>query len=285
MTDIFDFEAPPPLYAVMGNPVDHSKSPEIHRMFAKQCGIKLEYERIQVDVGGFEHAVQHFKSSGGRGLNITVPFKIEAWHLADKVSALAQRAEAVNTLKFEKRKVFGDNTDGVGLVTDLENNLRCPLARKSILVIGAGGAVRGVLQPMLEQNPAKITIANRTVDKAVGLADQFNDLGDIVAYGFDKLDGQNFDLVINGTAASLSDDLLPLPGQLFNENALAYDMMYADKPTVFMRWANEHGAARVVDGIGMLVEQAAESFLIWHGVRPKTSPVIENLSPKNRLFA
>jgi len=285
MTDIFDFSAPPPLYAVMGNPVAHSKSPQIHKMFSEQCDVRLQYDRIQVDVGGFEQAVQYFQSNGGRGLNITVPFKVEAWRLADELSARARRTEAVNTIQFEHDMIIGDNTDGVGLVTDLKKNLHCSLTGKKILILGAGGAVRGVLQPVLEKAPANLTVANRTVDKAVALAGQFNDLGEIIACGFDKLHGQTFDLVVNGTAASLADELPPLPDQLFNENALAYDMMYADKPTVFMRWANEHGAARTADGIGMLVEQAAESFFIWHGVRPETTPVIEFFMRDNRPHA
>jgi shikimate dehydrogenase len=280
MTDLFDFASPTPRYAVMGNPVAHSKSPQIHRMFAEQCAIALRYERIQVDPGGFEQALNNFQAAGGQGLNVTVPFKVNAWQLAELRSPRAERAEAVNTLQFQATGgCFGDNTDGVGLLRDLVRNLGAPLAGATVLILGAGGAVRGILEPLLGAGPRHLVLANRTVDRAVSLASHFADLGTVEACGFDKLHGRRFDLIINATAASLDDQMPPLPRDCFASKAVAYDLMYADRPTVFMRWAADHGAARAVDGLGMLIEQAAESFLIWHGVRPDTVPVIAALRP------
>ncbi len=277
MVDPFNFDQPM-RYAVMGNPVNHSKSPRLHMMFAHQFAHRIEYIAIQVDPGGFAQAVDQFRANGGLGLNITVPFKQEAFHLADNMSERAQLAGAVNTLKFEADgRVFGDNTDGAGLVHDLTHNLGITLKNKHILVLGAGGAVRGVLAPLLKQRPAGMAIANRTVSKAMDLAQEFASHGQIEVLGFDTLRGKHFDMVINGTAASLKGEVPPLPETLFARGALAYDMMYADKPTPFMEWAILHGADHVADGLGMLVEQAAESYLIWRGVRPQTRDVIGKL--------
>ncbi len=277
MADPFDFDQPM-RYGVMGNPVSHSKSPRIHMMFAHQFAHRIEYIAIQVDPGGFAQAVDQFRANGGLGLNITVPFKQEAFRLVDNLSERAQLAGAVNTLKFEADgRVFGDNTDGAGLVHDLSHNLNISLKNKHILVLGAGGAVRGVLAPLLKQRPAAMVIANRTVSKAMDLAEEFTSHGQIAALGFDRLRGKHFDMVINGTAASLKGEVPPLPETLFARGALAYDMMYADKPTPFMEWAILHGADHVADGLGMLVEQAAESYLIWRGVRPQTRDVIGKL--------
>ncbi len=277
MSDLFDFDPPPPLYAVMGNPVAHSLSPQIHAMFARQFRIRLDYRRIQVDVGGFDQAVDSFRAEGGQGLNVTVPFKIEAWELADRRTERAQLAGAANTLWFTDDRVHADNTDGVGMCRDIAGNVDFGLAGRRVLVVGAGGAVRGVLGPLLEASPAAVMIANRSVDKAETLAGVFAGLSRIETGGFDALPGRSFDLVINGTSASLQGELPPLPGGLFNDGALAYDMMYARERTPFLRWAGEHGAARLADGLGMLVEQAAESFNVWHGKRPDTGPVIEAL--------
>ena len=278
MTDPFDFTPRPMRFAVMGNPVAHSKSPQIHAMFAEQCGIRLEYERIQADPGGFDQAVSNFEANGGRGLNITVPFKLEAFRLATSTSDRARRAEAVNTLAFrEGGERFGDNTDGAGLLHDLESNLDSRLRGRRVLMLGAGGAVRGVLEPLLGAGPAQLVLANRTVDKAVALAAHFRDLGGIEACGFERVGAEPFDVILNGTAASLSGDVPPIPGGAVGGQTLAYDLMYADEPTPFMRWALEQGAGRAVDGLGMLVEQAAESFHVWHGVRPDTAPVIAAL--------
>lgn len=277
MADPFDFDQPM-RYAVLGNPVNHSKSPRIHKMFAHQFAHRIEYIAIQVDPGGLVQAVDQFRAHGGLGLNITVPFKQEAFHLADHMSERAQIAGAVNTLKFEADgRVFGDNTDGAGLVHDLVHNLDLALKNKHILILGAGGAVRGVLAPVLKQRPAGLVIANRTVTKAMDLAQEFAGHGQIDVLGLDALRGKHFDVVINGTAASLKGEVPPLPETLFARGALAYDMMYADKPTPFMEWAILHGADHVTDGLGMLVEQAAESYLIWHGIRPQTKDVIGKL--------
>ncbi|MFQ5757219.1 MAG: shikimate dehydrogenase [Acidiferrobacterales bacterium] len=266
------------LYAVMGHPVRHSKSPAIHTEFARQCGIALEYRAIEVEPGSFARAVEEFRVAGGQGLNITVPFKIEAYQLADECSARAELAGAVNTLKFESSSaVYGDNTDGVGLVRDLAINHGIALMGKRVLILGAGGAVRGILGPLLQQGMGSVVIANRTVSKAIELAQAFAAYGDVSGCGFDDLHGQRFDIVINGTAASRRADVPPLPEELFAGQAVAYDLMYGDQPMPFMIWAREHGAAGVIDGLGMLVEQAAESFLLWHGLWPHTGPVIERL--------
>jgi shikimate dehydrogenase len=277
MADPFNFERPQ-RYAVMGNPVAHSKSPEIHQQFARQFGHHLEYLAIQVDPGGFPQAVEQFRAGGGSGLNVTVPFKLEAFRLADHVSDRAELAGAVNTLKFEADgRIFGDNTDGIGLVHDIELNLGIALRDKRILVLGAGGAVRGVLGPVFKHHPARVVIANRTVTKARDLADVFGAHGAIEVCTFDNLRGKHFDIVINGTSSSLQNDLPPLPETLYARGALAYDMMYGDRPTAFMEWSALHNAARLSDGLGMLVEQAAESYFVWHGVRPDTKPVIADL--------
>lgn len=268
----------PARYAVMGNPVAHSKSPVIHQQFAHQFGHDIEYTALWVDLDGFPEAVQQFRAEGGKGLNVTVPFKLEAFQLADNLSDRARLAGAVNTLRFEPDgKIFGDNTDGTGLVHDLTKNLDVHLRDRKILVLGAGGAVRGVLGPLFKQRPALLTIANRTVSRAQELAKAFAHLGKVEACGYDELVGKRFDVVINGTSASLKGEVPPLPVNLFAKNAVAYDMMYGDKPTAFLEWAMLHGAATAADGLGMLVEQAAESYLLWHGVRPETRHVIAAL--------
>lgn len=267
-------------YAVIGNPIAHSKSPQIHAAFARQTGQELSYEALLAPLDGFAQTVADFRAHGGRGLNVTVPFKLEAFALAEHHTARAQAAGAVNTLAFGADGVLGDNTDGAGLVRDLTANLNFALAGCRILLLGAGGATRGVLLPLLDSRPARLTIANRTVGKAEALAALFAArAGDTAldACGFDALAGRRFDLVINATAASLADELPPLPPGLYAEGALAYDMMYARAPTRFMRAALADGAARVADGLGMLVEQAAESFTLWRGVRPDSAPVLAEL--------
>ncbi|MDX1487619.1 MAG: shikimate dehydrogenase [Acidiferrobacterales bacterium] len=266
------------LYAVMGHPVAHSKSPAIHQAFAKQCGITLEYRAIEIEPARFAEAVQAFRDEGGTGLNITVPFKLEAYALADRCSARAEQAGAVNTLKVEAdHTLYGDNTDGIGLVCDLVVNLGARLADRRVLVVGAGGAVRGILGPILEEGVAHLHLANRTPSKAQELATLFAGLGNISASGLDELGGETFNIVINATAASLQREVPSMPASVFALGALAYDLMYGDTPTAFMQWAQRHGATRVSDGLGMLVEQAAESFLLWHGRRPETAPVIASL--------
>jgi len=278
MTDLFDFEPKPARYAVMGNPVTHSKSPQIHAAFARQCGKKITYTAIYVDIGGFTQAVGNFQAAGGQGLNITVPFKREAWELCDVRSARAAQAGAVNTLTFKlDGTLSGDNTDGAGLVRDIIGNHGGQIAGQRVLLLGAGGAVRGVSGPLLAERPAHLVIANRTLDKARELVAGFAALGEIEACAYASLAGMQFDLIINGTAASLQNELPPLPERILARQGWCYDMMYGSAPTLFMRWGERQGAARVLDGLGMLVEQAAESFFIWQAVRPQTAPVIQAL--------
>ena len=280
MSDLFDFKAPKNRYAVLGNPVSHSQSPIIHQMFAQQCDVQLEYTRIQVDVGGFDQAVSHFIAHDGAGLNITVPFKADAWNLCrrdpNRLSDRASKAESVNTLKFNQNgEIYGDNTDGVGIVRDIENNLSFPLAQKKVLVIGAGGAVKGVLGPLLDSEPALVHVVNRTAEKASALAHRFSQqtAGQIIGNGLDRVI-DSYDLIINGTAASLTGKLPEIKPCCIDTATVAYDMMYGSEPTLFMKWALNHGAEQAHDGLGMLVEQAAESFRVWHGQLPETAPVI-----------
>ncbi|WP_290789024.1 shikimate dehydrogenase [Halomonas sp.] len=267
-------------YCVFGNPVAHSKSPAIHAAFAEQTGEAIEYTAIAAPLDDFAGAWRRFVAEGGRGANVTVPFKEEAFRLCDTLSQRARRAGAVNTLILggnglsSELKVYGDTTDGVGLVRDLKRH-GVTLAAARVLVLGAGGAVRGVLEPLLAEGPASVRVANRTAAKAESLAADFSELGEITGGGFDAVVGQ-FQVVINGTSASLAGDLPPLPEDLFAPGATAYDMMYGAEPTVFLRWAAEHGA-RPEDGLGMLVEQAAESFFQWRGKHPDTAPVLERL--------
>lgn len=269
-------------YAVMGNPIAHSKSPEIHRQFAAQTGQCLSYEALLVEPDGFAEAVARFQAEGGKGLNVTVPFKQEAWALIEDRTARAEQAGAVNTIIFQDdghRRA--DNTDGVGLVRDLTENHGIVLRQKRLLVLGAGGAVRGVLAPILACEPAALVIANRTASKAQALAGQFASLGPVTGCGFEALVGESFDLIINGTAASLKGEVPPLPDDLLAPGGSCYDMMYSADATAFQCWAREHGASQAIDGLGMLVEQAAEAFYLWRGVRPETAPVIARLRRGN----
>lgn len=266
------------LYAVVGNPIGHSKSPAIHQAFAEQTAQDLNYEARLFELELFKQQAQAFFAAGGKGLNVTVPFKLDAWQFADILSKRAQRAGSVNTLMLGKDdKIYGDNTDGVGLLRDIVQNHGGTLAKKRVLVLGAGGAVRGVLAIILAEKPKSLVIANRTVSKAQTLADEFADLGKVSAAGFEDLAGQQFDLIINGTAASLQGDLPPLPDGILAAEAWCYDMMYGAEETVFNTWARQQGAAKTIDGLGMLVEQAAESFFMWRHVRPDTAPVIDTL--------
>jgi len=265
-------------YAVVGNPIGHSKSPAIHAAFAEQTGQDLSYDATLFELEHFAEQASAFFNGGGKGLNVTVPFKLDAWQLADVLSNRAKRAGSVNTLMQGKDdKIYGDNTDGVGLVRDILANHSGSIAGKRILVLGAGGAVRGVLAIILAEKPTSLVIANRTVSKAQTLADEFADLGRVSACSFDALAGKKFDLVINGTAASLQGDLPPLPNGILAAGAWCYDMMYGAQETVFNVWARQQGAAKTMDGLGMLVEQAAESFFMWRHVKPDTAPVIAKL--------
>lgn len=267
-------------YAVIGNPIAHSKSPEIHASFAAQTGQDIAYRRLLAPLDGFAQAVADFVAAGGKGANLTVPFKLEAFALATRLSARAQAAGAVNTLKFDGDAIVGDNTDGIGLVADIVRNAGVALAGRRILLLGAGGAARGVILPLLLQAPNVLVIANRTAAKATALVQQFAAEGPILACDFADL-AEPFDIVINATAASLSAALPPITPQIFGKSTFAYDLMYSKEPTVFMRFAAQHGAA-VRDGLGMLVEQAAESFLFWRGVRPETSDVLAQLQTQLR---
>ena len=263
-------------YAVIGNPIAHSKSPQIHTAFARQTGQALQYEALLAPLDGFARTVEDFRAAGGRGANVTVPFKLEAFALSTRRTPRARAAGAVNTLTFDGDEVLGDNTDGAGLVRDLLINLGHTVAGRRVLLLGAGGATRGAILPLLHAGPAELRIANRSADKAEALAADFAaEAGKARLEGgsFAALADRKFDLVINATSASLAGERLPLPRGLYAEGALAYDMMYGRSHTPFMCAALADGAARVADGLGMLVEQAAESFALWRGVRPDTAPV------------
>ncbi|QEA37806.1 shikimate dehydrogenase [Pistricoccus aurantiacus] len=267
-------------YCVFGHPVNHSKSPMIHAAFAEQTGEDLEYSAIEAPLEDFAGAWKRFVAQGGKGANVTVPFKEDAFRLCDSLSDRARRAKAVNTLILEtdgptqNGRIRGDNTDGLGLTRDLAHH-RVTVEGARILVLGAGGAVRGVLEPLLQARPKALFIANRTPEKAVQLAEDFRDLGEIAGGGYAEVEGR-FDLVINGTSASLGGTLPPLAETVFAPGATAYDMLYGAEPTVFLRWAARQGA-RPLDGLGMLVEQAAVSFQLWRGKRPDTQVVRERL--------
>ncbi|MCM0044633.1 MAG: shikimate dehydrogenase [Burkholderiaceae bacterium] len=262
-------------YVVIGNPIAHSKSPQIHARFAQQTGEPVAYERLLAPLDGFEPTMRDFIAGGGRGANVTVPFKLDAFALATERSARAEAAGAVNTLRFDGGRIVGDNTDGVGLVRDIMGGAGIGIAGRRVLLLGAGGAARGIILPLLDESPAQIVIANRTLAKAEELATQFGQLpqgrGRMAAAPFAAVEGA-FDIVINATSASLSAEVPPVPASALSAQTFAYDMMYGAQPTVFMQVAASRGAA-VRDGLGMLVEQAAEAFFVWRGVRPDTSPV------------
>jgi shikimate dehydrogenase len=263
-------------YCVFGNPIAHSKSPEIHAAFAVQTGQQLAYQKRLAPVDGLADAVRAFIAEGGKGANVTVPFKLEAFRLANALTMRAQAAGAVNTLLFDEHGITGDNTDGAGLVNDITINAGVPIAGRRVLLLGAGGAARGAVLPLLEHRPAALVIANRTVATAEALVQQFAQLGgeDVVtACGFADIGG-TFDIVINATSASLQAELPPVPAAIFHPGTLALDMMYGKAPTVFMHFAASHGAV-TRDGLGMLVEQAAEAFHGWRGVRPQTAAVLQ----------
>jgi shikimate dehydrogenase len=272
-------------YAVFGNPIGQSKSPEIHRAFAVQTVQAMDYSRQLVELDDFVAAADSFFQAGGKGLNITMPFKQDAYSYGSRLSARARRAGAVNTLALQQDgTIFGDTTDGVGLITDITQNLNWQIRAKRVLILGAGGAVRGVLEPLLAEQPQHVVIANRSVDKALQLAKGFAELGYLLGCGLDMLEGQEFDLIINGTSASLQGGMPPLPDSLLAPSseagtAACYDMMYSAAPTPFMSWARQRGA-RASDGLGMLVEQAAESFNLWRGIRPETHQVLDALRLK-----
>lgn len=265
-------------YAVIGNPIAHSKSPMIHDAFARNTAQALEYTRILAPMDSFVETVQAMIADGFKGANVTVPFKMEAFQLANQLTERAHDAGAVNTLIFNEAGIIGDNTDGAGIVRDIQENLQIPIAGKRVLLIGAGGAAEGVLHPILACSPSLLVITNRTLDKALTMVKKVEEQGEyrfvsVNAYAFDDLQGQEFDIVVNATSTGLTDTLLPLPPGVFATGSLAYDMMYG-RTTPFMKLAFEQGA-QVSDGLGMLVEQAAEAFYVWRGIRPETSTVMQ----------
>jgi shikimate dehydrogenase len=267
-------------YAVIGNPVEHSKSPQIHAAFAKAAGADMDYSRLPAPLDAFAETVAAFRKQGGKGLNVTLPFKLEALALATAASERARRAGAANFLRFEGTDIVADNTDGAGLVRDITQNLGFDLADARVLLVGAGGAARGVIEPLLQAMPALLAVVNRTAEKARELALQFalpTNREVLSGGGYASIAGERFDVIINATSASIAGATPLLPDNIFAQGSLAYDLMYGDANTPFLAFAKQHGAALSVDGLGMLVEQAAESFFLWRGVRPQTAPVLEML--------
>lgn len=265
-------------YGVMGYPVSHSRSPVIHRLFALQTQQNIQYELLQVSPEKLEMAVRQFQRTGGKGLNITVPHKSEVAKLVDQMSDRAAIAGAVNTLSFKGGEIHGDNTDGIGLLRDLAVNLGVPVEGSNILILGAGGATRGIVGPLLEMRPASIRIANRTLNKAQALADHFSQSGPVSACRFNMIPvSDKYDLIINATSAGLRGDTPPFPTAAISTSTFCYDLSYGLTPTPFSVWARDAGADRSVMGWGMLVEQAAESFKIWRGLRPETAPVLKQM--------
>lgn len=265
-------------YAVFGNPIKHSKSPAIHGAFAAACGEAIVYRAVRVEPEGFSRAAGNFFQEGGSGLNITAPFKQDAFAFADQCSERAHRAGAVNTLaKMDDGSITGDNTDGIGLLRDMVANLGWVVQGQRVLILGAGGAVRGVLEPLLRERPNELLVVNRTALKAQQLAAEFSDLGALAGGGYDLIGDRQFDLIINATSAGLQGELPDLPASMLTERSCCYDMVYGAEPTAFMRWAAQNAAWAVADGLGMLVEQAAESFYLWRQIRPDTRPVINQI--------
>lgn len=260
-------------YAVVGNPIKHSRSPDIHAMFARQTGQVLTYEKLEAPIDGFEEFALALRDAGYLGLNVTIPFKIDAAKLADDLTARARLAGAVNTLKFDGEHIIGDNTDGIGFVRDISGRLKFRVEESSILILGAGGGVRGLIGSLLEEKPRWIAVANRTHGRAQELADEFG----VEAIHFDEIPAEHFDLIINGTASSLNHQAPAVDAEAFDDCTLAYDLVYDVRPTPFMELARRGGARHVADGLGMLIEQAAESFSVWRGVLPETAPVYKEL--------
>ena len=266
-------------YAVIGNPIGHSKSPPIHTEFARQTGQDIVYTALEAPRDGFVEVVDHFRQNGGKGLNVTMPFKGDAFAYATTFTERARITQSVNTLTFTGATISADTADGAGIVRDIQDNLGVPIRGKRVLLLGAGGAVRSVLLTILEQRPAFVAIANRTIEKALALKQQYANHGfrGVHAGGYADVQGQAFDIVISGTSASLNDELPPLPPDVFAPGSLAYDMVYGKGETRFLAYAKVNGATQFADGLGMLVEVAAESFFVWRGVRPNTQPVLELL--------
>jgi len=265
-------------YAVIGNPIAQSKSPLIHQEFARQTGQDMSYEAILAAPDGFAAALAEFRARGGKGMNVTMPFKLEAFASATDLTERGRLAGAVNVLRLEGERIFADNVDGVGLVRDIQVNLGVPIRGARVLLMGAGGAARGAGLPLLEERPALLAIANRTASKAQALGEQFSRHGKVVAGGYADVAGEPFDLVINATSASMRGELPAVPGAAFSQCGLAYELVYGKGLTPFHRFARESGARCLAEGIGLLLEQAAESFFIWRGIRPETRAMIEKMS-------
>ena len=264
-------------YAVFGSPISHSKSPRIHTLFAEQTHQSLDYFAQEVNADNFVTAATDFFVKGGKGLNCTVPLKELAWQFADTKTERAESAKAVNTLiKQSDGSILGDNTDGIGLVNDLTHNHHIELKNKRILILGAGGAARGIISPLLDKRPDCLVIANRTVEKALTLALEFNH--SFKSSSFEDLDSEQFDIILNATSASLTNELPPLPANLLARHGICYDLTYSNQPTSFVRWGHSQNASKSIDGLGMLVEQAAEAFFLWRGIRPETKSVISLLN-------
>lgn len=271
----------PDRYALFGHPVSHSPSPWVHARFAELTGQDMTYAAQDVAPGDFDRALAGFLAGGGLGLNVTLPHKLDAYRAAQRLTERAREAGAVNTLAMEQAGLLGDNTDGAGLVKDLERNLGCPIRGRRVLIVGAGGAARGAVQALLGRGPALIAIANRTASKARDLARVFDGTGPVRGMGLGEAHGP-WELIVNATSASLSGQAPELPGDAVGAPSFCYDMVYAAGPTAFLQWAERRGAAGLADGTGMLVEQAAESFELWRGVRPPTQPVLEELRARLR---
>jgi shikimate dehydrogenase len=273
---------PPDRYALVGYPVHHSRSPLIHQIFAKQTGQNLTYELIEADAAQFEVAVRGFGAAGGKGLNVTVPHKEAAFRLAAELGGEARQAGAVNTLSFVRGRLRGDNTDGIGFLRDLTHNLGRSVEGRSVLILGAGGAARGIIPPLLGSGPRRLVLANRTLERAEQVRDQFDALGELTVARFDELDGETpFEIVVNATSAGLHGEQPPFPATIVGPDSFCYDLAYSRGDTPFVKWALARGAQQAVQGWGMLVEQAAESFFIWRGVRPATAPLIRELSQQS----
>ena len=265
-------------YAVLGNPVNHSISPQIHAEFARQTGQNISYEKLEVPLEGFAEFIAELHKKSYQGMNVTLPFKEQAFQLSESLSTAAEHAGAVNTLIRTATGWRGDNTDGVGLVRDLTKNLSITLKQKNILILGAGGAVRGILELVLREDPKQIHIANRTAEKAVALAEKFKHLGNVVGTGLDGPFEEQYDLIINGTAASIKGKVPAIPDGLLKTGGATYDMFYAKEPTAFVEWAKQQGAEIAADGLGMLIEQAAESFYLWREIKPVTKYLLNDIS-------
>lgn len=274
-------------YAVIGNPIEHSKSPDIHLLFADQTGEHLNYKKMLAEEDKFSQVVTEFFTNGGKGLNVTVPFKNDACEFVDELTEYAKNAGAVNTIyKNESGKFIGANTDGIGLLRDLKKSLRVQIINKKILIVGAGGATQGIVEPLLHEQPSELLIANRTASKAEAIAEQFKEFGpnvsNIKACALNEIPKQPYDLVLHATSAGLQGNNVELPVEIIGSNTCCYDLLYSDQDTPFMQWAKSYHAEKVVDGFGMLLEQAAEAFYIWRGIRPDTAMAQHYFRPDSK---